>query len=300
MNTFFNLEARKHGSILFPYAAYKMEFDEDEVILDCHWHSEIEFLLVNKGSGMFHLGEQFYRINEGEALIISGGILHSGRTIPGKHCSFEASVFSSSLIESAGNDIVQSKYLDSVIRELKYREPVIKGKDENERAILEHLHSIHRLYWKKEIFFEMQIKIHLLEIFLLLNIMREEECSDVIINPVRTRSESIKEVLRFLHGNYSKEIPLQEMTAITGFSCAHFSRIFKETVHMTPVEYLNYFRINRSVELLKDSRLPLFKIAEESGFSIKPSKPFNLISRRDSSCSPNFPLGKPLFLNQRT
>lgn len=266
MNKLFSLETRRHGTGLFPFASYELEYGVDEVILDCHWHSEIEFLLVKEGSGIFQLDDRSYKVNKGEALIIHGGGLHSGKTSPGQICSFEACVFSPDLIRSSGNDHIQTNQIDPVLKGLKYDFPLLTDQAPLSRKILDILREINSLFRNKEEFHELKIKIKLLNIVLLLNRKQKKEMqTDFFINTDKT--ESIKESLRFIHNNYSKNISIHDMADAAAFSDAHFTRVFKATVHMTPFEYLNFFRINRSAEFLKNSDLPLNQIATMSGYT---------------------------------
>ncbi len=266
MNNLFDLEARKHGTGLFPFAGYTMNYDADETILDCHWHSEIEFLTVTEGAGVFHLGEEFYTVNRGEAIIIPGGCLHSGRTAPGRNCSFEASVFSADLINSAVDDRIQTRQIDPVLKGLKYRCPHIQGETEDERMLLGTIRDLYRVYRNRKPFYELELKVKVLEVILQLNRISP---SDPSVEPAVSQgnNRAVKEALRYIHSHYKKEISLDELAEASGFSTAHFTRLFTETVHMPPISYLNFFRINRSLELLQDSGLSLAAIAEQSGYS---------------------------------
>ncbi|MDC7240257.1 MAG: AraC family transcriptional regulator [Spirochaetales bacterium] len=268
MNKLFDLEAKKHGDSLFHYAAYRMDFDADRIILDCHWHSEVEFLMITDGGGIFHLGDDFYEVRRGQALIIHSGCLHSGRTLPGRNCSFEASVFSPDLIRSAGKDLIQQKQIDPVLKGLKYMNPLITGENPEEEVLLRKIKELYSGFTEKEEHRELQVKIRLLQIFLCLNrVLRRRLPVQELPESGSSRENAVKEVLGYIQSNYQRRISLKELAGVSGFSSGHFTRVFTETVHMTPVEYLNFFRIGRSVELMKNRNLSLASIAEECGFS---------------------------------
>ena len=71
-------ENKTHGDILFPFALYEMEYQTPATILDCHWHDELEFLLLTQGEGVFQVGTHQYELKEGQALFIHAGEIHSG------------------------------------------------------------------------------------------------------------------------------------------------------------------------------------------------------------------------------
>lgn len=65
---------------LFPFAMHrvtsqKME-PEGRGLYDLHWHPELQFTLVTRGSVMIRVNGIDYRLKEGEAIFINSGLLH--------------------------------------------------------------------------------------------------------------------------------------------------------------------------------------------------------------------------------
>ena len=66
--------------------------------------------------------------------------------------------------------------------------------------------------------------------------------------------------------NYSKNISLKSVAQHVFVSDSYLSRIFKEDMNMSFVEYLTDIRIKKAIELIKTTNLPNYTIAEKIGY----------------------------------
>ena len=58
-----------------------------------------------------------------------------------------------------------------------------------------------------------------------------------------------------------------ELAQVACLSPSHFHAQFKDSVGFTPHQYLLKARLDRAARLLRETPLPLVRIAEECGFS---------------------------------
>jgi len=65
----------------------------------------------------------------------------------------------------------------------------------------------------------------------------------------------------------ARRISVAELAQVACLSPSHFHAQFKDSVGLTPHQYLLKTRLDRAVRLLRESALPLIRIAEECGFS---------------------------------
>lgn len=113
-----------------------------------------------------------------------------------------------------------------------------------------------------------------------------------IINEIRNKENSIKSIIRFakkiiyfirkdnntkyldivqktkefIWNNSSKKINLNHISSYVNFSSSHLSKIFKEIVGMSIMEYANQVRLRKAKEKLKTTDLSLSEIAEYVGY----------------------------------
>src|SRR5690625_592888 len=82
-----------------------------------------------------------------------------------------------------------------------------------------------------------------------------------------TLPDPIKKAVVYMNENYADQLSLDDIVDVSGLSKYHFTRLFHETVHSTPIQYLTKVRINKSIELLKNEALTIEHIAVQVGFS---------------------------------
>ena len=74
------------------------------------------------------------------------------------------------------------------------------------------------------------------------------------------------EVITWIDKNFRQEISVEQLSERAGYSERHFLRIFKETYHMTPTEYINAVRIEHACTKLRKTQESVTDIAFDCGF----------------------------------
>jgi AraC family transcriptional regulator len=74
-------------------------------------------------------------------------------------------------------------------------------------------------------------------------------------------------VLNYIDAYLDKNIKLADLAQLLDMSPFHFSRLFKQSIGMTPHQYLSQQRVERAKELLKKTDRLIIDIALECGFS---------------------------------
>ena len=256
-------ENKTHGYILFPFALYEMEYQTPATILDCHWHDELEFLLLTQGEGVFQVGTHQYELKEGQALFIHAGEIHSG-TSASQAASFTAIVFHTVFLNSNPHDLIQGKYINPILEKQCLLPTVIRNEADWEKDVTTHLKEAMRAAQQKEYAYEMQIKAQLYAIF---SILLRHSPKEIAESSYINRADPIKEAIGYIQKNYEREIRIGELAGIANMSEGHFCRFFKKIVLKTPVEYINYYRIMKAAALLKNTDRKVLDIAMEVGFN---------------------------------
>lgn len=273
MNKRIYKEKTLHGTPTFPIALYYNNFVENDTILaPLHYHYEFEFLLA-KTTLTVNIENNIYRLKENEALFINSNSLHIISCEESVRSSFAALVFDPSFLCSEG-DFIYTKYIKKILSNNIFITPILN----EDCCIL--LKEIIDIFLSKEYSFEFLLKAKILELFALL--VKNAPTQTVSSN--NPKSEIIKSVLSFIEDNYSDDISLADIADHAHISREYMCRIFSEMSDVSPIVYLNRYRIRQSCKLLSSTDKPIFEISSLCGFNS--SSYFNKMFLRFVGCTP--------------
>ncbi|WP_058308811.1 AraC family transcriptional regulator [Gracilibacillus massiliensis] len=78
---------------------------------------------------------------------------------------------------------------------------------------------------------------------------------------------AVAKAVTFLDTNYTKDISLNDIVAVSGLSKYHFTRLFSNTLNETPIQYLTKIRMERALDLLQHTDQSIEHIARSVGYS---------------------------------
>ncbi|MGN0204343.1 MAG: AraC family transcriptional regulator [Coprococcus sp.] len=77
----------------------------------------------------------------------------------------------------------------------------------------------------------------------------------------------IREATTFVeHYYHHSGVTIKDMAAFCNLNQNYLAKIFRETLHQTPQQFLIYFRMNKAMELLKYTTLPIGEISHQVGY----------------------------------
>ncbi|GAA0076049.1 response regulator [Clostridium sp. CTA-5] len=76
----------------------------------------------------------------------------------------------------------------------------------------------------------------------------------------------IKAAIEYIQDNIGENVSLEKMASICNLSPCYFSRVFKKSVGVTFISYVNEAKINRAKELLENTDIPVLNVALDLGF----------------------------------
>ena len=80
-------------------------------------------------------------------------------------------------------------------------------------------------------------------------------------------SAVLKNVLEYINNNYSEDITLKQLAEVGAVSPGHLNKIFKEAFNMSPMKFINNFRLDKAKELMMYSDFNISQISDLVGFS---------------------------------
>ncbi len=108
----------------------------------------------------------------------------------------------------------------------------------------------------------------LARVFLVKLIQKYAERSDEEIGfSARFTARHYKRVLDHVSAHFGETIILDDLAGVAGLSPSHFSRLFKETIGQSPMQFVSRFRIEQAKKMLALPDRPLIDIALRCGFA---------------------------------
>ena len=280
-----------HGDIEYPIGVYKITLNRDHHShVRWHWHDELEYIFVEKGSGTFRISDGSYDITEGEALFINQGMLQDAHVSEGYDtCVYYSIIFHPTNILAYGLTRLCSKYLTPILSNSKFHAYKITDKSTLGSEILAYIIDIVAINRRKDMCYELLTKEHLIHIWVLLfefmNI-NPAELGDIELMRLSLDESRSKDAVKYIEKHYSEPITLTDIADSIHVSKNECCRCIKRCMGMTPFEYLLSYRIYRAAALLREasSADSIADIAIKVGFNN--TSYFNKVFKKHMGCTP--------------
>ena len=278
-----NKEKAKHGDIFLPVNSYHclIPFTYRELVL--HWHEEMEITLIKDGTSDYKVGQEVFKANAGDIILIPPYCTHSACEIPGKTMISDSIVFHPDYLGANNQDFSATNYLRPMAEGQLQMQEVIRDGDTGYKEIKESFLRALDCFKKKPPFYEMLLKEDLLHILILLfsyGYIRESGDSHITSGNRR----HIKSALEYINDHYSEKISIAEMAQLAGFSESYFMSLFRQYVGMSCIQYVNLYRVQKAAHALEETTKSVSEIAMIHGFDN--ISYFNLQFRRTFGMTP--------------
>lgn len=98
-------------------------------------------------------------------------------------------------------------------------------------------------------------------------------------------NDNISDIVKsHIHSNFSEKITIEDLAAVANVSTSYLNRIFKQKLNQTPVQYINWFRINIAKQLLQQKELTIEHIGNLVG--MEDPKYFSRVFKKYSGSTP--------------
>ena len=226
-----------------------------------HWHNDVEFLYVLSGKLKYNVNGKIIEIKSGECIFVNSRQLHYGFSDTREECIFLCILLHP--MQLCSTSAIEKKYVTPLISNSAFSFCLLNNEEEWQKSIID---NISRLYFSldkacpelfiQSIFYDIWLK--LFENMPQENMTREDISFDL---------SAVKNMLKFIHDNYSAKISLDEI-ALMGKVCKNkCCQLFKSYLNKSPVKYLISYRLEKSVELLKNTDKNITEIAFDVGFT---------------------------------
>lgn len=228
-----------------------------------HADDRMELLLVKSGAVSVRVGTEKISCSAGDILFVPQGMMFSVSAEEG---------FASVLVLSFAVELL-SEEMNRFDSEILYMFDV----QAQTRVLLFHpdhpvyatvaraMTDAYEEYAGKDVCYRMAVKS---QIFLLMSAVlrfffgsKNEQDRLIYHNVPRMRP-----VMEYIGAHYAEKIYVEMLAERIHVSPDYFTKMFRDSIGKTPIDYINALRINRAMEYLADTALPMSEIAEKVGF----------------------------------
>lgn len=232
----------------------------DRYAAACHWHSDLEFILVLEGAMEYFINGQTVRIDKGNGIFVNSKRLHYGFSSEKTDCSFIVVAVHPVLL-------AESTHTGKVYFEEKF------GSNTDDFILLaanslwqqEVLLTLRRMY--DEMYSNVLNPLRLLSLAASLCASMGDHAQQVSYHHAIHQSwMTVCKMTGFIHQNYDHKITLDDIASAGTVCRSRCCELFGKYIGQTPNTYLIRYRIQKSCEMLKETNRSILEIAIACGF----------------------------------
>lgn len=240
-----------------------------------HKHLRIEINYVKKGNCILHLDNESVNFREGEMMIITSEVNHL----------FEAGSEGATLMQLEFLPEVFSHFNLNTINKETGLTPAALFTEEN--RLIKVVNNVCIMRVVQRIVNELKLKSeyyqHLVVMYYAELLILIYRYMDEFYLPICT-NESLKNGISYIRLNYQMDITIVDVARHIGISERYLRKLFARYLNLSPLEYLNQIRINKSIELLRNTEMSVKEICFICGF--KSPQYFSRIFKQQTGVSP--------------
>lgn len=250
-------ENQARGTFDFPLEYYFVDKNHPRYQMPFHWHIEYELVLIRQGAFTLRLDDETLQLTEGDAVLIPDGYIHGGIA---NDCVYECVVFDFSRFLQESTIAKQS--LMKAMTETIFNHHLFK-KDSKASTIVDAVMTQMRT---RPFGYELVVNGLLWQLMGSIidkNVIAEKNSAEKDWR----RIDHIKKVLCRIRKDYASNLKLKDLADDAQLAPKYLCRIFRSVTGRTPVEYLNYYRIECAAEKLIVTTDSVTEIALGCGFN---------------------------------
>lgn len=251
-------EHRIHGTKDFPFAYYMVSENHPRYLMQYHWHNEYEIIHIFEGVFRLTVNNSELVLKSGDSAFIESGALHGGSP---ESCQYVCIVFDlDSMLSSQTWASDLNKMINSY--DLHFNSFLPSSMVSVQECIVSLCNSLEA----KNEGYRLTTVGALIQLLGLL-VQNGAYTKNSELSPMQQKKISqLKAVISFISKHYSEDITLADMTACANMNKNYFCKFFHDAMHKTPIEYLNYYRVESACEQLLTTDKSILTIAMDCGF----------------------------------
>lgn len=232
-----------------------------------HWAYSNHFRigLVMEGTLTLHAGSQTAFVHAGDGFFINTQVRHLFTTATNDPVLLYSVCFHPRIIGGSADSVYWQKYINPLSSNSSYPLQIFHKQETSDEESLQHILHVLRTLQYRIPGYELLVRNELS--FVILDLIGRQSFEQNSISRKQLRNEErIHHMLQYIEQHYAAPISLQDLSSSISISVSECIRCFKDTLMMTPINYIRMFRLIKAEEQILHTNKTISEIAFDCGF----------------------------------
>ena len=246
----------------FPFKMYSVQ--GDGIICTGFHERAMEIIEITSGKVLVQIGTEFAEAKSGDFLYVPPTMVFRVDAVDGE-AGMRSMVFDSSIIEinmeNFDTEIFYMFYVQSKNKIVVFGEghPV-------HDTLSKYMQESYDEYVSKDVCYKLPIRAN---IYLMMTALLRYYCGskNELDRMIYHNVMRLRPVITYIADHYKEKIYIETLSDMITVSPDYFTKMFKDSIGRTPIDYINGLRINRAMQMLATTETSVNDISDELGFS---------------------------------
>lgn len=225
-----------------------------------HWRDDLEFILILDGQMFYDVNGQRIPLQTGEGIFVNSRCFHYGYSDTNTECLFICILLSPLLLSI--NTYFVENCLNPLLQNIHFPYQKLNPSIQWQNSILGDLEMLYEKNMDKiQLFITLEKTVHIFR--LLAENMNyfpdyDKDSEDIL---------ALTAMIGYVQKNYPNKILLKDISSSGNCCKTKCTSLFQKYLNTSPMVYLNCYRLEKSVFLLRNTTMSITEIAYACGFS---------------------------------
>lgn len=243
---------------------FYMYFKTDKGIIYSGYHTDkMEIIQVTQGEIECEIGTDKVFAGEGDFIFVPMGLVF--RLMAENTATVRAIVFESALIsdnmENFESDIFYMFYVQS-----RNKITVFEKDHPIYESLVFAMDNSHDEFVSKDVCYKLPIRAN---IYLIMTQLLRYYCDskDEMSRMIYHNVLRLRPCIEYIDTHFTEKIYIETLAEMITVSNDYFTKMFKDSIGKTPIDYINGLKINKALTYLSTTDMPLNEVSDVVGFS---------------------------------
>jgi YesN/AraC family two-component response regulator len=246
----------------FPFKMYSVQ--GDGIICTGFHERAMEIIEITAGNVFVQIGTEFAEAKAGDFLYVPPTMVFRVESRDGE-AGMRSMVFDSSIIEinmeNFDTEIFYMFYVQS-----KNKIVVFEKGHPVYATLSQYMQESYDEYISKDVCYKLPIRAN---IYLMMTSLLRYYCGskNELDRMIYHNVMRLRPIINYITDHYKEKIYIDTLAEMITVSPDYFTKMFKDSIGKTPIDYINTLRINRAMQMLATTDTSVNDISDELGFS---------------------------------